>query len=359
MTEPVAFGCRSWAKDPCTTCNVCFDAGCPFVDQAFAPSPSPPPLPGSPGWCQGDVPGRYGDLRLGAAGFAPLVGKACAGPCYAECARWSTIALTHGDRPVDDPIACRQLCRDTDGCDVFTHEDGACSLMRTFNGSPALSSVGTASPNATSSGGAISGGATCELHYLPFPDAISVSDVASDDPQCVPDGVVYGEGEGACAVAALLAIHATPTTISRGSNQGWWDAAATASGVAPQSVALVEEGAALTTAQCQERCAVTGGCAGFTVSAGVCQLRTELACSPRFGLVGESAREHLAASTAVAGLVQLCVNSSDIAAGKPPDPFYTACNTPRCSEPTVDGVFRTDGTFAPSSCHYEYLDRAG
>ena len=45
-----ASGCASWAKVPCSPCTACFAAGCPFVDEAFAPlsppvaSPSPPPL---------------------------------------------------------------------------------------------------------------------------------------------------------------------------------------------------------------------------------------------------------------------------------------------------------------------------
>ena len=43
--DAAAFGCAGWAKTTCTTCTLCFAAGCPFVDQAFASSPSPPPLP--------------------------------------------------------------------------------------------------------------------------------------------------------------------------------------------------------------------------------------------------------------------------------------------------------------------------
>ena len=47
MTPPASNGCNEWAQNPCTTCTGCFSVGCPFVDEALAPS-LPRPLPLSP-----------------------------------------------------------------------------------------------------------------------------------------------------------------------------------------------------------------------------------------------------------------------------------------------------------------------
>ena len=109
---------------------------------------------------------------------------------------------------------------------------------------------------------------------------------------------------------------------------------------------------------CQARCANTTGCAGFTLSASVCQLRASLQCEPSYGLVRDIAStSELLGPWAIGGPPVGCVNNSAVAAGKPVDPWYTACDTPRCDTPVTNGYFHADGTFAPDACHYAYLDR--
>ena len=85
--------------------------------------------------CTTDVSAAYGSVIAGASGFAQLVGVACSGTCYAEASRWSAVAISHGDAPVEDAAACRALCASTQLCEVWTHDDGECRLMRAMDAS--------------------------------------------------------------------------------------------------------------------------------------------------------------------------------------------------------------------------------
>ena len=94
--------------------------------------------------CASDVPGVYGDAFDGAAGFAEAVGVVCSGDCYRMAARWSSVALAHGDVVLADAAACRALCAATSACEVFTFdEDSACWLMRRLSPgvAPAITSM--------------------------------------------------------------------------------------------------------------------------------------------------------------------------------------------------------------------------
>ena len=85
--------------------------------------------------CTTDVSAAYGSVIAGASGFAQLVGVACSGTCYAEASRWSAVAISHGDAAVEDAAACRALCASTQLCEVWTHDDGECRLMRAMDAS--------------------------------------------------------------------------------------------------------------------------------------------------------------------------------------------------------------------------------
>ena len=85
--------------------------------------------------CTTDVPAAYGSVIAGASGFAQLVGVACSGTCFAEASRWSAVAISHGNAPVEDAAACRALCASTQLCEVWTHDDGECRLMRAMDAS--------------------------------------------------------------------------------------------------------------------------------------------------------------------------------------------------------------------------------
>ena len=85
--------------------------------------------------CTTDVSAAYGSVIAGASGFAQLVGVACGGTCFEEASRWSAVAISHGDAAVEDAAACRALCASTQLCEVWTHDDGECRLMRAMDAS--------------------------------------------------------------------------------------------------------------------------------------------------------------------------------------------------------------------------------
>ena len=89
------------------------------------------------GACPQDHSTSYGNVHDGADGFAELVGVACGGECFAAASQWSQLAIEHGDAPVATTDACRNLCRATNGCEVWTHTIGSaggeCSLMRAMD----------------------------------------------------------------------------------------------------------------------------------------------------------------------------------------------------------------------------------
>ena len=90
---------------------------------------------GAPSPCAFDVVGSYGDARQTGTGvYAGLLGLACSGKCYQEAARWSDMALRHGDQPVDSADACRALCAESSGCQVWTwsRAAGTCRAMRSL-----------------------------------------------------------------------------------------------------------------------------------------------------------------------------------------------------------------------------------
>ena len=95
---------------------------------------------------------------------------------------------------------------------------------------------------------------------------------------------------------------------------------------------------------------------GFTLSAGVCQLRTPADCSPLIGIVpdaplGDSDQFVAPKGKVVAGMRERCVTSDDRAVTAIPD-WMKVCDKPRCVEPPLSGMF-SDDTFVPDEC---YLD---
>eukprot|EP00542_Grammatophora_oceanica_P010719 CAMPEP_0194043410 /NCGR_PEP_ID=MMETSP0009_2-20130614/15043_1 /TAXON_ID=210454 /ORGANISM="Grammatophora oceanica, Strain CCMP 410" /LENGTH=2015 /DNA_ID=CAMNT_0038687603 /DNA_START=1 /DNA_END=6048 /DNA_ORIENTATION=+ len=56
--------------------------------------------------------------------WAPLVGIACANSipntCYDDAVRWSSMALQHGNRPVNTAEECSNLCSEVEDCEVWT-----------------------------------------------------------------------------------------------------------------------------------------------------------------------------------------------------------------------------------------------
>jgi len=122
-------------------------------------------LPDTFAICWTDVPGSYGDSReIQADQFASLVGIACSGTCYKKASRWSLMAIAHGNKPVQDITACRNLCAGMTDCEVFTYNQDSltCRAMRSLETSPTLASV----PNTTT------GKPFCNdntSHVLPFP----------------------------------------------------------------------------------------------------------------------------------------------------------------------------------------------
>jgi len=289
-----------------------------------------------------DVVGQYGDVQKGAASFAQLVGVACSGKCYADASRWSAVALKNGNASVDDAITCRGICASTEECEVWSLQDGECKLLRTVEGWPVLGTVGAED--------AISGPVSCGSAFLPFPEGMSTKDTTSislpSQPDCFPTDVVYGGGKNVCEKAQLLEVHATASTLARGQNEGWW---------VEGDVSLVPVDQPLEIEQCQAACVRSSVCAGFTLSSGVCQLRASIDCKPSFGLAGVPSTTDLIGTTTFAGTRLGCVNQSHIAEGALADPYYTACDTPRCSTPVTEGFFMPDGTFAPDGCHLDYL----
>jgi len=57
--------------------------------------------------------------------WAPLVGVACADStyerCYSEASVWSEVAIKHGNKSVDSESECKDLCDETEKCDVWTY----------------------------------------------------------------------------------------------------------------------------------------------------------------------------------------------------------------------------------------------
>ena len=142
----------------------------------------------------------------------------------------------------------------------------------------------------------------------------------------------------------LVAVYASAEALARGVSAGWWDS---------ESVRLVpaEGWAAVSAVTCQAWCKAEpdGGCGGFMVSHGVCQLRAPVDCHPALGEAELPAPDMLVGATVVAGLAKGCT------AQPPPPPTLGAgfeCPTRRCTEPAPDvGVFDGD-LLVPDNCYY-------
>ena len=143
---------------------------------------------------------------------------------------------------------------------------------------------------------------------------------------------------------ALVAVYASAEALARGVSAGWWDG---------ESVRLVpaEGWAAVSAVTCQAWCKAEpdGGCGGFMVSHGVCQLRAPVDCHPALGDAELPAPDMLVGAAVVAGLANDCTSQP------PPPPTLGAgfeCPTPRCTEPAPDvGVFDGD-LLVPDNCYY-------
>ena len=368
-------------SEQCFGIGCCFRRDAPFgTPQCFELPLAPPPAPIlPPNACNFDDPDLvYGDVLQGAASFAPLVGVACSGACFREGARWSGVALSHGDADVVDGKACRELCLRyaSMGCQVFSWVHRECRLMRSLDPSasplPFSSGVVVAANYAEQTDAAtlLTGAATCGAPIgLRFPDGLAGStrsagtgspstSTSTGNRRCMAADAVYGAGRGVCDRARLIQVYAPPHDLELGVIEGWWNDTLT-----------VEVEPPLTAEQCQARCAATNRaiergadgarCGGFTLSTGICQLRASIECQPSFGAFDPAAPEatasDLVSGSTLAGPPEGCVNSSHLAAfERPLDPYFVDnCTLPRCTTPVVSGAFIGD-TFAPHApCRYE------
>jgi len=216
--------------------------------------------------CPNDLLVPYGDVRLGASAYAPLIGMACAGACYANASRWSPVALTHGDRRVSSPLACRELCQLTPGCEVWTHAargDTRCLLMGALGAdeprpAPLDEPAGEA--------GFTSGARACGSRLgVRFPTGLLADSAAVDAARravalaasgrpCHAAGFVYGGGLRSCARSERTAVVAQASVLARGVDEGWWPPAVARADLARRLPA----GASPTARQCQEWCQQSG-----------------------------------------------------------------------------------------------------
>ena len=300
--------------------------------------------------------------------------------------------VAHGDAPVSSPYVCAMLCSDTAGCEVFTwHEEaeqggnsGACRLMRAL---PVVNvPVLIAAANATS------GAASCGAPFLPFPDALgaytatgessgaggggaggaggaggttdtsrrcfsssggSTAIAAPSSGSCFPTNAIFGYGPNACAQSYAIEVRATAEALRRGE----WES------VLPAAAARTALSSEPSAASCQADCAALSPCGGFTLSSGVCVLRSKLDCSPAFDAApGKAVPSELLGWETVSGLREGCVNSQTDVAGAVATP---RCGLPRCKSTLLDGSqyferpkggARADTLVSPS-CYYAVYER--
>ena len=209
--------------------------------------------------------------------FADLVGVACGGACYAAAARWSAVAVQHGDRAVPDGEACQALCAATAGCRVWTVGDGRCELKRGL--AAQLAAVLTVPGENASAAALLTGGVTCEERFVPF-----LSGLARVEPEVEPDvsacayrGKLFGShAMGCCSDAKLLAVHATSATLALADQYG-----------AQHETAAPVSSARRCALMCQAHVVGADGlpCAGWTLDRGACLLfsDTVAGCEPRIG----------------------------------------------------------------------------
>ena len=275
--------------------------------------------------------------------------------------------MPHGNTTVIDAITCRQLCEQYVACQVFSYQSGRCNLLRSLgNSTPAPISV-------TGATDAVSGAVPCgQRPILPFPlglpgygsttdtsPATEATEAAATSTCNIVVGAVYGGGNGVCEGTQLLSVHAPLEYVYRGIAEAWWS----------RSI-VTEENATLTVAECRARCTARTGsspettCGGFIVSAGICQLRSALSCSPKFGTYNSEAPSPpgmLVYGTVISGLVtEQCISPDEIAEDSIAlEPIFFNCTLPRCTTPITTGTFIPDlqGTFIPDApCRHEIYE---
>lgn len=250
---------------------------------------------------------------------------------------------------------------------------GTCRLMRALP--IANMPVLIAAANTTS------GAASCGVPFLPFPDALgaytatggggggggttdtsrrcfsssggSTAILAPSSGSCYPTDAVFGYGPNACAQSYVIEVRATAEALRRGE---WEDAFPAAAA----RTALSSEPSA---ASCQADCAALTPCGGFTLSSGVCVLRSQLDCSPAFDAApGKAVPSELLGWETVSGLREGCVNAQTDVAGAVAAP---RCGLPRCRSTSLDGSqyferpkggARADTLVSPS-CFYAVYER--
>jgi len=297
--------------------------------------------------CDHDVLGQYGAGAATTGGFAELVEVACAGQaCFDEAAVYSEIAIAERQLVADgvpmDHAACRALCSKYDECQLWTLTDGAaCELKRLMPWGPTVEpGVAFASGDPSEAPGVRSGPERCGDPYLPFPDGLAPVEATDMDDLCYVSGMEYGGAQSSCP-AELLAVHGAEDVLAVGANQGWW----TESQAVPGGE--VDEAAA-----CQALCAAHEGCAGFTLSHGLCRLlAAPVGCSRVFDMPPITA----IADDVLSGYGDNCTNPLELAnllgLG-----WYGMCDTPRCTLPIVDmdsAYFDEDTLRSGDGC---YLD---
>ena len=256
--------------------------------------------------CGDDVTGDYGQSD---GGFAAVVGLACPSPCFGAAARWSEMAIRHGDRRVGNKAACRTLCAATPGCAVWTYDSdaGSCRAMRTIQTSPTLAPD---VPNTTS--GSVKCGSGV---FLPFPDSLQSVALSDANDPCFRPGYLYADCPAPGPQAPLLAVHAPRAIINLGTVHGWWDAL-NHGGPAEPTLHSTGTEPLPSARSCSEAC--TGDCAGFSSTHGVCLLRGMTALPAPGGLSYASPSASCRASNSVSVLSSLIGHSLDTHWTPPP-----------------------------------------
>ena len=273
--------------------------------------------------------GTYGDVKTGAALYAPLLGVTCSEECHEKAARWG--GAYGGNNDVVDPLKCAELCaNNVTGCEVWSHRPSSRSCeykqrLVSEKAGPVLAQHDTA----------VSRPASCDDEWLPLLDGLAYSAPEIVNP-CFQTDKTYGEAKaGSCKDAAVLYVLGSQRTIDLGVRNGWWDE--------EQTFAFNNIGMTDCQAFCSRNYDIFSRCGGFTFlslddGTEVCLLKEAIDCLPALGdRVG-----------AIAGFNSTCNKESEVL-----EPWFSDCEKPRCTQLHSKGLFLQDQTFAPDhQCHY-------
>jgi len=310
------------------------------------------------------------------------------GACYAEAARWSAVAVEHGDAAVLDSDECRRICARHTECEVWTLVDSRCELKRALKGQGFKPLVGASSGDG-SNDVLVSGSASCSVEgagaLMPFPSGLDkVEEVIIEESVagCVDVDRAFGSHAlGSCSDATLLAVHTSEDILSRAGQYGWFDDLKVSDRVATgfdcdNSKCRTPDGQGgydcwgdgkmepytctdgfeaqmtgreflelffefqcckprnMTSAWCAKICQAETECVGWSLDHGACLVfgNTENDCEPK---ISTEPRPGVVSGLASCQLKDLIPNAAE----KEAQSWYTTCTTPRCTAPVTVGSF--------------------